>query len=509
MNSLPCSAEIEPKIWLNFFSALGDCYGAGIAGKGFALSLAKKTDLRLYIDSPPGFDLESEMNSPAEVVLLRELASKPISTEYPSFVRGSIFSRRWSSPRDWPNRTASRSLRFGERAPFVTHVFFEFEHLSRSEIGFLAQSDIVTSGSHWASRMLIEHGMSNVATVHQGVELDIFRLCDPSPIRPPELEGKFLIFSGGKYEYRKGTDLVIAAFAKFRQRHADAVLLINAFNPWPATQSGLSYSPHFHFMPVNVYPDDLGKLLCANGLSADSFQVLGPSTRHDLANAMSYSDCGLFPIRCEGGTNHFLMEYMGCGRPVIATYTSGLTDILRPNENCIALQSFRNVPANIFEPEPSRGSWCEPAIDEIVSSLELLYASREMGTKLARQGSIDIQRFDWSLCTDQLLSVFQSNPNTSQSTEVRFPQVDVPQVLIAADENISELPFMFGRDLGNALQQRQAFQTTYFSADPCLRNHWSSPSSMARVESFERFKRFCEVLHKVSTNFQASSRGCA
>ena len=33
--------------------------------------------------------------------------------------------------------------------------------------------------------------------------------------------------------------------------------IINAFNPWPATQAGLAYSPNFRFRPVHDYPEDL------------------------------------------------------------------------------------------------------------------------------------------------------------------------------------------------------------------------------------------------------------
>lgn len=405
VTSLPCGTEKESQRSLNFFTALGDSYGAGIAGKGFAIALSNRVDLRLSIATPTDFELAQQIDSPGEVALLRALVAKPVSIKFPSFVRGSIATLRWSCPNDWPRRITCQSPCDKSRAAFVSHIFFEYEHLTRREIDWLGESDVVTSGSDWASQILADHGMKNVATVHQGVELETFRPLKFPTIRVPEFDGKFLVFSGGKFEHRKGTDLVIAAFSRFREQHRDAVLLINAYNPWPLTQSGLAYSPHFHFSPVHKYPSDFEKLLIDNGIPSESFQVLCPSSRKELATVMASSDCGLFPVRCEGGTNHFLMEYMACGRPIIATYTTGLMDILRPDQNCIGLQSFQSIPVTLLKPQPERGNWNEPTIDEIVAALERLYLSRELGDQLVHAGLLDIQRFAWPQCADHLLDV--------------------------------------------------------------------------------------------------------
>jgi glycosyltransferase involved in cell wall biosynthesis len=384
---------------------VGDSYGAGVAGKGFALALAEKVDLRLSIFSPPGFDLAASVSSPADVAALRALAAKPVARDAASFVRGAPSSRRWLCPDDWPRRRPGQSLDEDVRGLFVAHIFFEFERLTPAEIDWLGEADLVTTASDWATRVLREHGIARVATAHQGVELDVFHPPVSAPRRPPDLDGKFLVFAGGKYEYRKGTDLAIASFAAFRQRHSDAVLVINAFNPWPWTQAGLAHSPHFRFSPIENYPQDLERILISNGIPPDGFRVLSPSPRTELAAVMAATDCGLFPIRAEGGTNHFLMEYMACGRPLVATYTTGLTDILRPGENCIALRSLRPVPANLAQPQPERGHWHEPSLEAIVAALELLYSSREHGEQLARQGLIDIQRFSWPRRADRLLEL--------------------------------------------------------------------------------------------------------
>lgn len=402
---------------LNFFTAVGDAFGAGVAGKGFALALAERVDLRLAIVSPPNVPWQSWMSSPEEIRALEALAEKNVSREASSFVRGAPIARRWHCPDDWLRRGST--LGHGNRrGAFVGHVFCEFERLLPEEIEFLRQADWITTGCDWATRVLIDHGLKRVATVHQGVELDLFHPPDAPVTRPPELEGKFLVFSGGKYEYRKGVDLTIAAFAAFAQRHADALLLINAFNPWPWSQRGLAVSPHFQFAPVQTYPDDFARVLVMNGIPSDRFRILEPGPRADLARTMAMSDCGVFPVRCEAGTNHFLMEYMACARPAIATYTSGLVDILRPGLNSVGLTSFRRVQPALTAAKTQRGLWNEPTVDEIVEALESLYRSEETRERLGRAAAQDMRPFAWPRCAERLLQVIDAAENEQATSEV-------------------------------------------------------------------------------------------
>ncbi len=43
--------------------------------------------------------------------------------------------------------------------------------------------------------------------------------------RTDQFEGKFWVFSGGKLDFRKGQDIVLAAFKRFAENHKDAVLV--------------------------------------------------------------------------------------------------------------------------------------------------------------------------------------------------------------------------------------------------------------------------------------------
>ena len=390
---------------LNFFTAVGDTFGAGVAGKEFSIALSAEVDVRLSIVPPASGDWRSRLSSLADVHALEALAAKPLSRHAASFVRGAPLARRWQCPDDWPRRTDGASPSEPRRGIFVGHVFCEFERLLPEEVAFLAEADVITTGSDWAAAVLRDHGLERAATVHQGVELELFSPTAGPVARPRDLEGKFLVFSGGKYEFRKGVDLTIAAFAAFAARHDDAVLLINAYNPWPWSQHGLAASKHFHFAPVERYPDDFARVLAINDISAHQVRILAPGPRQELAKVMAMSDCGVFPIRCEAGTNHFLMEFMASGRPAIATYSTGLTDIVRPHVNCLGLTPQTAVVPALDRPDHRRGSWTEPAMEDIVTALETLYDSETLRARLGAAAAADMRRFSWPCCATRLLEV--------------------------------------------------------------------------------------------------------
>jgi hypothetical protein len=67
---------------------------------------------------------------------------------------------------------------------------------------------------------------------------------------------------------------------------------------------------------------------------------------------MSATDCGLFPNRCEGGTNLVAMEYASIGRPIVANALTGHADIRDA------------ITHKIFATEDSMG-WAVQCIDEI------------------------------------------------------------------------------------------------------------------------------------------------
>ncbi len=209
--------------------------------------------------------------------------------------------------------------------------------------------DVVFCGSTWCLERMKEAGITNGEVLIQGVDHSIFK---------PGFrmgDNQFRVFSGGKFEYRKGQDLVIAAFAEFAKTEPTAHLVCAWFNPWPQLIYSMWNSRHIVFEAEGkTQMEFMSSLLRRNGV--ENFTVLPQLTQRELASQMQNTDCGLFPNRCEGGTNLVLMEYAACGRPVVANALTGHADV----REAIAVE---------IKAKPGPDGWAKQNIGDIVAAL--------------------------------------------------------------------------------------------------------------------------------------------
>ena len=99
----------------------------------------------------------------------------------------------------------------------------------------------------------------------------------------------FLAHAGGKLEFRKGQDIVIAAFKTLLQRHQDKgrdlVLVIAWANAWSSSVETMRHSPHVHGLPSTASVrdhhhdgDDVSPLMAwlrSNGIPLANIRDLG------------------------------------------------------------------------------------------------------------------------------------------------------------------------------------------------------------------------------------------
>src|SRR2546421_282278 len=184
--------------------------------------------------------------------------------------------------------------------------------------------DRLSTGSTWCTQILERHGLKNVATVLQGIDPTIF-----FPTNQPRdfFPDRFIVFSGGKFEFRKGQDLVIRAFKALQDRHKDVLLIASWYNHWDFSFNSMQQSPHIKFNPRSTNSIHAAReVLIDNGIDPLRVILLEPHSQPVMAHIYRSADVGLFPNRAEGGTNLVLMEFMACGKPVIATNTTGHAD---------------------------------------------------------------------------------------------------------------------------------------------------------------------------------------
>jgi glycosyltransferase involved in cell wall biosynthesis len=277
----------------------------------------------------------------------------------------------------------------------VGYTFFENELTPRSAAN-AKRYDLILAGSSWCVERLREAGIQHTDLLIQGIDPAIFH---PAPARVED--GRFVIFSGGKFELRKGQDLVLRAVAILQQKYPDVVLVTSWFNHWPRSMETMAASTHIRYEHRGANWDEvMTHLYRLNGLDPARVITHGVRPNDSLREVYAASDVGLFPNRCEGGTNLVLMEYMACGRPVVASYATGHTDVLT-RDNALLLERLR--PYHLRDPQQNLvARWEEPDLDEMVASLEYAYRHRDTLRALGARAGADMARFTWRAAAECL-----------------------------------------------------------------------------------------------------------
>jgi glycosyltransferase involved in cell wall biosynthesis len=283
--------------------------------------------------------------------------------------------------------------------PTIGVIFFESGLLPEAVERAKAFSCIIT-GSIWNERILRAYGIKGVRTVVQGF--------DPTHFHPgPRLEyfpNRFLVFSGGKAEYRKGQDIVLAAFKIFSERHPEAVLVTAWHNHWAEGIRSLDWSGLLSPVPFNKTNQiNLSAWAKANGVRADRIIDLGLIPNQQMPTILREMDVALFPNRAEGGTNLVAMECMACGLPVILSRNTGHIDLI-DEDNCYALEDQRQT-ARGFAGVDGVPGWGESQTDEVVERLEQVFFDRAEAQRRGKNAADCMARLTWQATAKKMKDI--------------------------------------------------------------------------------------------------------
>jgi len=269
--------------------------------------------------------------------------------------------------------------------------------------------NLIFAGSTWCRQKLEEKRISWVQTLIQGVDPDLFF---PIDFEKPSGRDKFIIFSGGKFELRKGQDLVLRAVKILQDKYDDIVLMNLWQNPWKFSFETMKRSPYIKFVAKGeTWEEIIKNIMAENGMDPEKNIALPPINNNQLKNVYANTDIGIFSNRCEGGTNLVLMEYMACARPVIASYNTGHSDILT-KDKALLLEEMK--PHEAFDEQGKTvGVWQEPDLDELVSKLEYAYLNRNELHSIARQAGDDMKKYTWHATAKDLLEKIDQDPEIS------------------------------------------------------------------------------------------------
>jgi len=270
-------------------------------------------------------------------------------------------------------------------------VFFEDNTPTDLTTRNVNQFEILFGGSTWNTRVLREHGLSNVDTFLQGVDLELFR---PTA---QERGDRFVIYSGGKLEHRKGQDIALAAFREFVKKHPDAILATTWHNSWPDSMKGITLGGHVEGVPNYNNGCKIVPWIIENGVPAENVHDYGMVSNHLMPKIFAEADVAVFPNRCEGGTNLVAMEAMASGLPCILSANTGHLDLI-DEDNCYPLLNQNKV-AGL----PYAKDWGESDVAEVVESLERVYIDRHEANSRGAQAAKFMQDWSWAKRTKYLI----------------------------------------------------------------------------------------------------------
>jgi glycosyltransferase involved in cell wall biosynthesis len=268
--------------------------------------------------------------------------------------------------------------------------------------------DHISAGSTWCTNVLREAGFRATSTIFQGVDTSIF--CPAS--RPTEkrefLADRFVVFSGGKFELRKAQDVVIRAYKVLQDKHSDALLVNAWFNPWPKLLETMRDSALIRYTSaVGSYSEFVSRMLAENGIDCRRVITCPRTPNQAMARIYRNTDVGIFPNRCEGGTNLVLMEYMACGKPTIATSTTGQADIVNSgNALPIGVKGDRMVYRNGIPV----ACWPEPDLDDTIEKLEWAYQNPGKLAAIGEEAGREMSHWTWHKTAKVLLELGRCNP---------------------------------------------------------------------------------------------------
>ncbi len=384
----------------------GNNFGWGVCGKYLVRELSRYAEVK-YITDPFGVE---DIGDELDYYFFKGMV--PEEAEYNSIISGKLKQVDFPVLQAVPLTDFLPWKAYLRGSLNVGYTFFEINRLDHESIENARKKfDMVVAGSRWCEQVLKSHGLETAVSVIQGIDPLLF---NPSYAGKEFFKDRFVVFSGGKFELRKGQDIVIRAYKVLQDRHKDVMLLNSWFNDWRSSMETMSASSYIRFkMGKNDYISTINETLYENGIDLDRVITLLPRSNHCMARIYQNTDIGLFPNRCEGGTNLVLMEYMACGKPAIASFSSGHRDVVN-EKNAILIRYMKSLIIR-GECKPVIAIWDDPDLEEVIAHLEWAYQHRNDLKNLAAQAGRDMRKLTWERTAMQFYQILETTSGSRES----------------------------------------------------------------------------------------------
>jgi glycosyltransferase involved in cell wall biosynthesis len=229
--------------------------------------------------------------------------------------------------------------------------FFEIDKLKNIETRMINNMDVIFVASDWAKDVLESNDVTIPIVVSPlGIDPKIFN--EDVNTTVSKETNKYVFLNIGKWEIRKGHDLLVEIFNDAFTENDNVELWMLNHNPFLSTEE--------NNMWIGLYKNS--KL----GSKIKVFPRI--NTHSDVAKLIALSDCGIFPARAEGWNNE-VPEFFALNKPVILTDYSAHTQYA--NQDNAYLIDISNVCAakdgKFFN---GFGNWADIGDSQIEQTIE-------------------------------------------------------------------------------------------------------------------------------------------
>ena len=309
-----------------------------------------------------GYDLQLNVIGQIEDTKYLQLFSKLIQKNV---------NRSTASVKIWHQNDVHHHIGKGKHIAFP---IFELNQFTKAEKWSLSHNDKILVCSEWAKQIAEQETSIETSVVPLGVDRDILK-----PFKSGRRETVF--FNCGKWEVRKGHDILVECFNKAFDYNDEVELWMMCHNPFYSQQQQDEW--------INLYK---------NSKLGDKIRIIPRQKDHrDVYNIMKQTDCGVFPARAEGW-NLELLEMLSCGKHVITTNYSGHTEFCSvKNSMLVDVTSLESAIDGVWF--HGQGMWAsigEDQKDQIISHMREVHKQKKEGDLVQNSdGIITANEFSW------------------------------------------------------------------------------------------------------------------
>lgn len=271
------------------------------------------------------------------------------------------------------------------RGLHVGYPIFELATFTPKELHQLTIPHLIAVPTGWAADILVKNGLSanNVRVAPLGVDTSVFYPTNSST----GMKTRFLNI--GKWEVRKGHDVLIKAFKAAFGDDPSVELIMNCSNPFLTAEQTAQWERLYQAPNIRIISQRL-------------------ANQKDVAELMNSVDCGVFPARAEGW-NLEALEMLACGKQVIATDYAGHTEFLN-EENALLVKTDKLEDAYDGIWFKGQGAWAELGdveIKALAQHMHELHYRKQYGNDISNQAGLETaKRYTWDKTAADLVGVF-------------------------------------------------------------------------------------------------------